>query len=125
MAKKTKKEELLSFQNKLAELIEAYGIEGPAVVPSQIIDLGVDLSDETAANVYALAMAVVEEIKKVYDQYGGKPNVVVDGKIRNAMVSFDTASPEFSILVIRTLEFKYGIVMKNPSAFPDYAEFSK
>lgn len=103
MAKTSKAQEEINFQNKLAELVEAYGIVGPAVVPSQIIDLGEDLSGESPSNVYALVVATGYELQKLYIAYGSKPNVLIDAKIKNALKSFESASIEFAVLFLRTI----------------------
>lgn len=111
-----------SFSAKLAELVEAYGIQGPAVVPSQIMDLAEDLSGESHSNVYALVVAVGHEIQKLWIAYGEKPNVLIDAKIKNALLSFGRVSPEFAILFLQTIATQHRVGIKNVDIISEYHE---
>ena len=122
MAKKTKKQVELDFQAKLVELTEAYGIVGPQVVPSQIMDLAEDLSGESHSNVYALTVAVGHEIQKLWVAYGEKPNVLIDAKIKNALLSFGRVSPEFAVLFLQTLTTQHKVGIKNIDIISEYHE---
>jgi len=122
MAKKTKKQEQASFKEHLDKLAEAYGIVPPAIVPSQIMDLAEDLSGESHSNVYALTVAVGYEIQKLWVSYGEKPNVLIDAKVKNALLSFGRVSPEFAVLFLNSLFVQHKVSLKNNDIISEYHE---
>ena len=118
MAKKTKIQQELDFRAHVEELAAAYGLKPAAIVPSQILDLAEDLSGESHANVYALVAPTVVELFSLWSTLGSKPNVIVDSKIKNALTSFGSVSPEFAILFVQHCEL-HGIKLKNANLLGD------
>lgn len=124
MAKKTKIQKELDFRAHLEELALAMGIQPSAIVPSQILDLAEDLSEETHANVFSLVEPTAVELFSLWSTLGAKPNVIVDSKIKNALTSFGSVSPEFAILFVQHCSL-HGIKMKNENLLGDLQQLIK
>lgn len=83
MAKKVKKKKIdyNAMDEKIQELAEAYGIK--TVSPYQVVDHGYDLSTETVSSQYSAIVASMMLIKGLWQQYGSKPNILIDSKLLN------------------------------------------
>jgi hypothetical protein len=84
------------YEDRLATLADAYGIQPTSMVTSQITDLGADLSGERPEEAFKLLLAVLEDLKKLAEAYKWVPNVLMDSKLTNVLKS------------VQTLPFEYG-----------------
>ncbi len=96
--RKSKKQELAEFSEHVNKLALGYGLFPTTLVMTQILDLGVDISDERPENIFQLIMLSVAEIQTLWETYGSKPNVLVDAKLKNVRKSLQSVSDEYKLM---------------------------
>jgi len=115
---KKKKLTLSRYEQRLAELAEAYGIQRrPITEISQIVDLGTDLTHEDQSMVVELVTATAAHIADKFELYK-VPNILTDRQILRAIQSFESVGFEFVMMLLIDLQMR-GVELRDPTLISD------
>jgi hypothetical protein len=86
------------FQEHLEKLAEFYRIQKTEITGYDIIDRSKSLEFESPENIISLLYDVSKKIKDLWEQFGNRPNILIDEKIENCRKSLQSVSYDFQVM---------------------------